>query len=244
MIIKPEIFNSKLTKSIQTTRLGGVSVHPYDSFNMGVFGLDKSQVLTNIGKIQETNKMPHTPVFMDQIHSNKVFEYEIEPVNHGAIKADACFTKKKGIVCAVLSADCLPVLIADKQASVVAAVHCGWRGLYSGILQNTIDSLCVNPEDLLCWLGPCISYKPYRVDASFRQKFVQKNKEYTHSFYQNKKGGWHADLKKIAVYQLESLGVKNITQTPYCTHDNKNLFYSYRRDGETGRMASMIWLER
>lgn len=103
--------------------------------------------------------------------------------------------------------------------------------------------MAVDPQDLQCWLGPCISYKPYRVDVEFRQKFVNKDKQYAHSFYQNKKGGWHADLKKIAVYQLESLGVKEIAQSPYCTHDNKNLFYSYRRDGETGRMASMIWLD-
>ena len=243
MFIKPEKFNTKIVKSIQTTRLGGVSAHPYDSLNLGVFGLDNSQALTNISKIYETNKIPHKPVFMEQIHSNKVVEYIKQPIIHGAIKADACFTKKKGIVCAVLTADCLPVLISDEQASVVAAVHCGWRGLYSDILKNTIDKLGVNSEYLHCWLGPCISYKPYRVDEEFRQKFVQKNKEYAHSFYQNKKGGWHADLKKIAVYQLESLGVKEITQTPYCTHDNKNLFYSYRRDGETGRMASMIWME-
>jgi YfiH family protein len=136
----------------------------------------------------------------------------------------------------------LPVLIADKQATTVAAVHCGWRGLYSEILKNTIEKLGKNPEDLLCWLGPCISYKPYRVDEKFRQQFVQKDSEYAHSFYRSQKGTWHADLKKIAVHQLESLGVKEITQSPYCTHGNKNLFYSYRRDGETGRMASMIWL--
>ena len=96
---------------------------------------------------------------------------------------------------------------------------------------------------LQCWLGPCISYKPYRVDEKFRENFVTKNAQFSHCFYQNKKGGWHADLKKIAVYQLENMGVKEITQTPYCTHDNKNLFYSYRRDNITGRMASFIWLE-
>ncbi|MBL4773392.1 MAG: peptidoglycan editing factor PgeF, partial [Alcanivoracaceae bacterium] len=159
------------------------------------------------------------------------------------IKADACFTKNKNIICAVLSADCLPVLIADKQATVVAAVHCGWRGLYTNILKNCIEKLNVNPKDLQCWLGPCISYKPYRVDESFRQQFVLKNQQLSHCFYRNKKGGWHADLKKIAFYQLESLGVQSISQSPYCTHDNKSMFYSYRRDKETGRMASLIWLK-
>lgn len=242
MIINPEIFETKTIQSLQTTRLSGNSIKPYDSLNCGVFGRDKNCALTNVESIAKKHNLPHSPVFMEQIHTNKVVEYVDQPNVHGEVKADACFTKQKGIVCSILTADCLPVLISDKKATTVAAVHCGWKGLFSEILKNTINKLDVDPQQLQCWLGPCISYKPYRVDAEFRQKFVKKDKEYAHSFYQNKKGGWHADLKKIAVHQLESLGVKDIAQSPYCTHDNKNLFYSYRRDGETGRMASMIWL--
>jgi len=242
MIIKPEIFIHSSIASIQTTRLGGLSKKPYDRMNLGVFGQDP-YVQSNLTELKLKQNLPHAPIFMQQIHSSKVVEYTETANQQGEIKADACFSKQKSIICAVLSADCLPVLIADKQATVVAAVHCGWRGLYSEILKNTLKQLAVNPEDLQCWLGPCISYKPYRVDEKFRRQFVLKDKQYAHSFYQNKKGGWHADLKKIAVYQLESLGVKEISQSPYCTHDNKHLFYSYRRDGETGRMASMIWLE-
>lgn len=126
---------------------------------------------------------------------------------------------------------------------MVAAIHCGWRGLFADILSNTFNKLASNPQDLECWLGPCISYKPYRVSADFREKFVLKNKEFAHCFYRNKKGGWHADLKKIAVLQLESLGIQAITQSPYCTHDNKSMFYSYRRDKTTDRMASLIWIK-
>lgn len=243
MLIKPDKFNNSSFKSLQTTRMGGVSDRPYDSLNLGVFGQDKSQAYANIDQIVQSSNLPHSPIFMDQIHSDKVVEYKTKPLQHGEHKADACFTKEKGIICSVLSADCLPVLIVDKQASIVAAVHCGWKGLYSEILKHTIEKLKVATDELRCWLGPCISYKPYRVDEKFRQKFVLKNSQYAHCFYQNKKGGWHADLKKIAVYQLEELGVKDIIQSPYCTFENKNLFYSYRRDGETGRMASMIWLQ-
>lgn len=242
MIIKPDLHNYHNIRSIQTTRLGGNSQKPYDSLNLGVFGKDKINAVENIDIVKESQNLIHTPIFMQQVHANKVVEYTKTPTTHGEIHADACFTKKKNVICAVLTADCLPVLIADKQATVVAAVHCGWKGLYSEILKNTIQKLGVDPKELQCWLGPCISYKPYRVDEKFRKQFVLKDKQYAHSFYRNKKGGWHADLKKIAVYQLESLGVVEITQSPYCTHDNKNLFYSYRRDGETGRMASMIWL--
>jgi len=242
MIIKPELFQNKNVKSIQSTRMGGISMKPYDYMNLGVFGNDKS-TKTNVNLFAQINDLPHNPIFLNQVHSNKIVEYFKPPKTHGEQDADACFTKQKNIICAVLSADCLPVLIADKQATVVAAVHCGWRGLYSDILQQTVKSLAINPKDLQCWLGPCISFKPYRVDEKFREKFVKKNNQLSHCFYRNKKGGWHADLKKIAVSQLESLGVIEITQTPYCTHDNKNLFYSYRRDQETGRMASLIWLE-
>ena len=187
--------------------------------------------------------LPHTPMFLKQIHSANVEEYKMAPKSHGLIKADACFTKQKNVICAVLTADCLPVLMTDTNSSVVAAVHCGWRGLYANILEATIKKLKVNNESLMCWLGPCISYKPYRVDEKFRENFVKMDSQLAHCFYRNNKGGWHADLKKIALTQLVKLGVKQITQSPYCTFDNKNLFYSYRRDGETGRMASMIWLD-
>ncbi|VAW33999.1 FIG00003370: Multicopper polyphenol oxidase [hydrothermal vent metagenome] len=241
IIITPDIFTNTAIKALQTTRLGGSSTKFYASMNLGVFGNDKS-TQANIHRLKTTQNLPHLPVFMQQIHTNKVIEYTDLPKQHGDIQADACFTRAKNIICAVLSADCLPVLIADKHATVVAAVHCGWRGLYADILTKTIKRLKVDSKELVCWLGPCISYKPYRVDAQFREKFVTKNLQSAHCFYRNKKGGWHADLKKIALYQLESLGVATIAQSPYCTYDNKSMFYSYRRDGETGRMASMIWI--
>jgi len=114
--------------------------------------------------------------------------------------------------------------------------------LYAEILRKTINKMKVDAKDLICWLGPCISYKPYIVGEEFRENFVQLDIEYSHCFYQDAKGKWHADLKKIAVHQLQTMGVKEIAQSPYCTYDNKSLFYSYRRDGDTGRMASMIWL--
>lgn len=243
MIIKPELFKHNNIKSFQSTRLGGNSKKPYDAMNLGVFGEDNA-VSSNVKKFALLHELPHQPVFMQQIHSNQIVEYKSAPKQHGNIKADACFTKQTGVVCCVLTADCLPILIADKQATVVAAVHCGWRGLYSDLLANTLQKINAKPADLQCWLGPCISYKPYRVDEKFREDFVKKDTELSHCFYRNKKGGWHADLKKIAVSQLERLGVRDITQTPYCTHDNKTLFYSYRRDKETGRMASFIWLEK
>ena len=239
MIIKPDIFCNQSVGSMQSTRLGGVSKKPYDSMNLGVFSNDEN-AKKNLSLITE---VPHEPTFMEQTHGNKVVEYHHKPKFHGEFKADACFTKEKNIVCAILTADCLPVLITNQDSTVVAAVHCGWRGLYADILKQTVLKLGIEPKTLQCWLGPCVSYKPYQVDEKFRQKFVLKNKDFAHCFYLDKKKKWHADLKKIAVTQLEFLGVTQISQSPYCTYDNKNLFYSYRRDGQTGRMASMIWLK-
>jgi YfiH family protein len=238
-MFKPDFFQSKHVNALQTTRMGGVSQKPYQSMNLGVFGED-SDVSKNIDVLSK--QTPHQPVFMQQVHGNKVVEYLQIPKRHGEQKADACYTREKGIVCAVLSADCLPVLITDKENSVVAAVHCGWRGLHANILKETLCKMEINPKDLLCWLGPCISYKPYRVDEEYRQRFVKQNIEFTHCFYRGAKGHWHADLKKIAVTQLEALGVESIVQSPYCTFENKAMFYSYRRDKDTGRMASLIWL--
>jgi YfiH family protein len=239
-MFKPDFFHSLKVSALQTTRMGGVSKKPYDSMNLGVFG-DDPLVQENIKILSK--RLPHQPQFLNQIHSNRVVEYCHPPNFQDEIKADACFTRQKGIVCAVLSADCLPVLITDKASTVVAAVHCGWRGLYAKILDETIKQIALNPKDLLCWLGPCISYKPYKVDSQYRERFVQMNSELSHCFYQGQKGHWHADLKKIAITQLNQLGVDSIVQSPYCTFENKALFYSYRRDKQTGRMASMIWLD-
>ena len=238
-MFKPDFFQSLNVNALQTTRFGGASKKPYDSMNLGVFGSDLN-VAENIEILAA--KLPHSPIFMQQIHGNKVVEYLEAPSRHGEIKADACFTREKGVVCAVLSADCLPVLITDKDNSVVAAIHCGWRGLHANILRETIKKLNVSPKELQCWLGPCISYKPYKVDKEFRERFIKINKDFSHCFYQSQKGQWHADLKKIAVTQLHKLAVDSIVQSPYCTFENKSLFYSYRRDKETGRMASLIWL--
>jgi YfiH family protein len=238
-MFNPDFFQSLKVNALQTTRIGGVSTKPYQSMNLGLFGEDPSAQENN--KIL-ANKLPHEAIFLQQVHGNKVVEYKQQPKTQGEYKADACFSSQKGVVCAVLSADCLPVLITDKASSIVAAVHCGWRGLHANILGETIKQLGVHPQDLLCWLGPCISYKPYKVDSEFRERFVKVDSELSHCFYQSQKGHWHADLKKIAVTQLQQLGVESIVQSPYCTFENKSLFYSYRRDKETGRMASLIWL--
>lgn len=152
MLIKTDIFKANLIQMLQTTRVGGYSDKPYDSLNLGVFGKDP-KVIENIEFLTHKNSLPHSPVFMQQIHTDNIIEYTNAPQKHGQFQADACFTYQKNIICAVLTADCLPVLIADKDATVVAAIHCGWKGLFSEILPKTITKMQVNPLNYNAGLG-------------------------------------------------------------------------------------------
>ena len=137
-MFKPDFFHSNQIQAIQTTRIGGNSKPPYAAMNLGVFGEDP-EALINVNALAKHT--PHSPVFMKQVHGNRVVEYKSKPAKHGEIEADACFTREKGIVCAVLSADCLPVLITDNENTVVAAVHCGWKGLHLNLLKKKLRKL-------------------------------------------------------------------------------------------------------
>lgn len=240
-MFKISSFNNSKISAIQTTRRGGMSLSPYDSMNMGINTADP-EVGKNIACLKNQNNLPHSPMFLTQTHSNKVVEYNAPPKNHNEHEADACFTREKNTICAILTADCLPVLLSSKTEPLVAAIHCGWKGLHANIIKSTLNKIAVDAGQLQAWLGPCISYKAYEVSEELRTKFVKTNQELAHCFYQNKKGKWHADLKKIAVTQLNQLGITEISQSPFCTFENNSLFYSYRKQPETGRMASMIWL--
>ena len=235
-------FSNPKVKAVQTTRRGGVSQKPYDSMNLGV-NTEDSNVPDNLKILTKKANLPMTPKFLSQVHGKKAIEYTETPKSHGEHLADACFARNHESICAILTADCLPILLSSKTQDYVAAIHCGWQGLYQNLIEETLTASSINGEDIEAWLGPCISYKAYQVGEDFRQKFVESDKSYAHAFYQDKKNNWHADLKKIAIIQLEKLGVTQITQAPFCTYDNKDLFYSYRKNKITGRMASLIWLE-
>lgn len=233
-------FSNPNVHALQTTRKGGFSQTPFDSMNLGENTGDEA-VEQNIRQLTKTAKLPHSPLFLNQIHSSSVVEYSAKPQTKQ--DADACFTRASGVVCAVLTADCLPILLSSKSENLVAAIHCGWRGLHQDILAKTIAKMQTKTVDLEAWLGPSISYKAYEVGEDFRENFVSANAELAHAFYRDKRQKWHADLKKIAQIQLQNLGVQQITQSPFCTFENNSLFFSYRKNQKTGRMASMIWIE-
>lgn len=235
--IKPNWPAPNHIKALSTTRTGGVSEAPFASLNLGLHvGDDDSRVVANRELVQKASG--HPPVqWLNQIHSNRVVEYS------GAeqlVEADAIVTSKSSATCAVMTADCLPVLMTNSSGSWVAAVHAGWRGLAGGVLLNTLASYD-RPEPLMAWIGPSISQKCFEVGSEVREAFLEVDASNQTYFVQNYRGRWQADLAGLAKKQLETLGVA-VYLSQLCTFSNDHQFYSYRRDGQTGRMASMIWI--
>ena len=185
--------------------------------------------------------LPHAPKFLQQVHGNQVVEYTQQPDSQMTRPADACFTRSKNVICAVMTADCLPVLLTDIAGSFVAAVHCGWRSLYASILRETLKS--INSEDqIFAWFGPCIQAKQYQVDESFVINYLKQHPNSHSAFTTIKAGKSFADLYAMASIQLNALGVKRIEAANQCTFLDPN-YYSWRQNNSPKRMASMVWLE-
>lgn len=213
---------------------------PYEAFNLAMHvGDDPASVQRNRALLQRALRLPSEPVWLRQIHGDRVVEF---PQAGNDTEADAIIARKPGEVCLVQTADCLPVLLCDRQGGCVAAVHGGWRGLQQNILAKTVKALSVPPVNLLAWLGPAISAAAYEVDEEVYRHFVDANATYASAFKATRPGHWRLDLYAIARLQLQALDVTAIYGGEFCTHRQAETFYSYRRDGQTGRMASLIWL--
>lgn len=226
-------------KSLMTTRDGGVSQAPWASFNLGDHvGDDPADVAANRACLRQ--QLPVEPGWLRQIHSARVVALGQEPNP----EADAAFTHKPARVCAVLTADCLPVLFCDRAGSVVAAAHAGWRGLAGGVLEATVAAMKVPPGDLLAWLGAAIGPQAFEVGDEVRQAFIARHPEAAIAFVpQPTPGKWLADIYRLARICLGAAGVQAVYGGGHCSFSEAARFYSYRRDGVTGRMASLIWLE-
>jgi len=230
-------------KSLMTTRRGGVSSAPWDSFNLGDHvGDDPQQVAGNRASLRES--LPAEPFWLKQVHSARV----VDPGLDSDLEADAAFTRRPAMVCAVLTADCLPVLFCDRAGCVVAAAHAGWRGLAGGVLEATVAAMGVAPGDILAWMGAAIGPRAFEVGDEVRQAFVGQHTEAVGAFTplpsadaSTKK--WLADIYQLARIRLNRAGVTAIYGGGRCTFGEAEEFFSYRRDGVTGRMAALIWLE-
>lgn len=234
-----------------TTRLGGVSQGTYTGLNLATHVNDELKaVTTNRAIVREQFNLPSEPFWLNQTHSTEVIELPYQYRHHPAtnkdsvIEADASFTKLANHVCAVMTADCLPLLIVNSDATEVAAIHAGWRGLVNGIVTNTIESMSSAPADLHVWLGPAIGAKAFEVGAEVQQQFVAKNKLNAKAFSSIKEDKYLCNIFALARLELEAKGVNYVSGGDHCTVEDKTLFYSYRRDGQTGRMASLIWLNK
>ncbi|MHB1186723.1 peptidoglycan editing factor PgeF [Thiobacillus sp.] len=223
-----------------TTRGGGVSQTPWTSLNLGDHvGDEPAHVAANRARLRQ--HLPAEPGWLRQVHSARVIELGREPNP----EADAAFTREPGQVCAVLTADCLPVLFCDRAGSVVAAAHAGWRGLADGVLEATVAAMQVPPGEILAWMGAAIGPQAFEVGDEVRQAFVAQHAEADIAFMPHPvsvPGKWLADIYQLARIRLRQAGVKAVYGGGRCTFNEAATFYSYRREGITGRMASLIWL--
>jgi YfiH family protein len=223
-------------QAVMTTRLGGVSKSPFDSFNLATHVEDSlEQILENRRILKTTLNLPAEPCWLEQIHSNTVVEAKTDLI---LSKADASFTRQKNTVCVVMTADCLPVLLCSKDGEKIAAIHAGWRGLENSIISKTVDAL--KTTDLIVWLGAAIGANCFEVGNDVRNAFLKKSADYSTAF---KKNGsqWLADIYQLARIELAHLGITNVFGGEFCTVTDSERFYSYRRDKQTGRMATLIW---
>ena len=224
--------------ALQTTRAGGISLAPYASMNLGDHVADDPlHVAANRQRLQPW--LPSEPVWMRQVHGTVVVCADKASC---LPEADAAYARQPNTVCTVMTADCLPLLFCDRAGSVVAAAHAGWRGLLAGVIEATISDMAVAPGELMAWLGPAIGPEAFEVGVEVRQMFVDKDAAATQAFAPTVNGKWLADIYQLARGRLRQSGVNAVYGGQYCTYQDDERFFSYRRDGVTGRMASMVWL--
>jgi YfiH family protein len=227
-------------RTLVTTRDGGVSLAPYASLNLGQHvGDDPAAVAENRARLRAC--LPAEPFWLNQVHGIGVQEAcadapDVPP------DADAGFTRQPGVVCAVMTADCLPVLLTDRSGSVVAAAHAGWRGLCNGIIEATIARMAVPANDILAWLGPAIGPDAFEVGPEVRAAFMAHGPTAASAFAAIPDGKYLADIYLLARQRLNACGVTEVHGGDACTVTERERYFSYRRDGRTGRMASLIWL--
>jgi YfiH family protein len=230
-------------RALITTRAGGASRGAYAGLNLGLGSRDDVEdVARNRASLRHW--LPAEPLWLRQVHGTTVVEADTAA---GDPAADAALARTPGRVCAVLTADCLPLLLCDEDATIVAAVHAGWRGLCSGVIEQTLRAMDRPPEALLAYLGPAIGPAAYEVGAEVRAAFVAADvggdPQSEAAFAPGKPGKFYADLYALARARLARSGVARVYGGGYCTYTERERFYSYRRDGATGRMASLIWIQ-
>ncbi|QIM66703.1 multi-copper polyphenol oxidoreductase [Mannheimia granulomatis] len=228
-------------QAFTTVRNGGVSKAPFDSFNLGSHVNDNlNDVLQNRKLLVEKFKLPHMPLFLTQTHSTRVIRL---PYSGNDFEADAVYTNQPNQVCLIMTADCLPVLFVSKDGKEIAAAHAGWRGLCDGVLEATVAEFDCKPANISVWLGPAIGPNAFQVGIDVIEQFCAFDPNAKEAFIKDAStsGKFLGNLYQIAKQRLNKIGIINIWGGEHCTYTEKEQFFSYRRDKQTGRMASFIW---
>ncbi len=239
--ILPDWPAPRTVRALASSRVGGVSVAPYSGLNLAMHVGDDPQAVAD-NRRQLAGLLPAEPLWLTQVHGTRV---QVAEDYTPGVQADACVAHTPGLVCVVLCADCLPVLFCDEGGTVVAAAHAGWRGLAAGVLEATVAAMDVAPGRLMAWFGPAIAQPAFEVGAEVRGVFVGHDAKSAEAFLaqENGSGKWLCDLTALARLRLAAAGVTRLIGGGPCTFSDPRRFYSYRRDGVTGRMATLIWLE-
>lgn len=242
-LIRPDWAAPACVHAVATTRNGGASRAPWSALNLGDHvGDDPATVLHNRELLRDALELPGDPAWLQQVHGTAV----VDAARAGEREAaDASWTTSRGVVCAVLTADCLPVLFCNRAGTHVAAAHAGWRGLAAGVLESTVAWLAadgVRPDSLLAWLGPAIGPATYEVGDEVREAFLRADPGAGSAFRPGRPGHWRLDLYGAARQRLRRAGVTAISGGNFCTLAEPERFFSHRRDGVTGRQATLVWL--
>lgn len=226
---------------LSTFRGGGASAAPYASLNLGVHvGDDPDAVAHNRRALIVAAGLPAEPVWLEQVHGATVADLDA-PGPYGS--ADAAMTRRAKRVCAILTADCLPVVFAAESGDAIAAAHAGWRGLGAGVIEATVRALEVPPQRLIAWLGPAIGPRHFEVGAEVREALLRNEPQDVDAFVPNSRGRFMADLPLLVRRRLNRLGISRIHGGGECTYARGDRYFSHRRDGITGRQGTFIWRE-
>lgn len=250
-LITPDWIAPATVRAAMTTRVGGVSVAPYDSLNLGYATADdRASVTQNERRTAAALGVAEADIrWVHQVHGIEVHAAESLPANEppGAtvITGDAVVSHTQGLICAVKVADCMPLLLAARDGSAVGAVHAGWRGLSGGVLEATVASMKVAPSEIIAWMGPCIGPTAFEVGEEVRAAFVAHDPSAAQHFVARlAPGKYLCNLYAIAKARLCAMGVTDVFGGTYCTFSQPDVFFSHRREATTGRMAAFVWIER
>lgn len=226
--------------AITTSRLHGRSIAPFDSNNMGLHvGDNPEHVLLNRQQLKSALSLSHEPVWLEQIHSNHCIVAE-EDTNR---TADAAITRSDRYPLVIMTADCLPIVLCNQAGTEIAAIHAGWRGLLNGVIENTLNKLQSCPSTVLAWIGPAICGTCYQTGHDVRAAFIERY-PFAHECFYMQNERWYANLAKLAQLVLKNAMIAAIYQSNVCTFEQENRFYSYRKQAQTGRIATLIWFNK